>query len=62
ETIYALLSEPQLERWQQSREEVLRETGMVPHRAGTDALIIQKTYLFACLPTAERNLSKKGAA
>lgn len=62
ETIYALLTEPQLERWQQSREEVLRETRMVPHRAGTDALIIQKTYLFACLPQAERNLTKKGAA
>ncbi len=62
ETIYALLSEAQLERWHQTRQEVLAETGMVPHRAGTDALIIQRTFLFASLPQAERNSSKKGVA
>lgn len=60
DSIYSLLGEEQLERWQKTRENVLKETGMVPHRAGTDALIIQKTYLFAVLPKSER--SKKGVA
>jgi hypothetical protein len=35
---------------------------MVPHRAGTDALIIQKTYLFAVLPKEQRKSGKKGVA
>ncbi len=60
DSIYTLLSEEQLEKWQKTREEVLNETGMVPHRAGTDALIIQKTYLFAVLPQSQRD--KKGVA
>lgn len=60
DSIYSLLSEEQLEKWHHTREEVLQETGMVPHRAGTDALIIQKTYLFAVLPKSQR--SKKGVA
>lgn len=62
ETIYALLSEFQLEKWHRTRLDVLKETGMIPHRAGTDALIIQKTFLFACAPVVERKRTKKGAA
>lgn len=50
DSIYSRLGEDQLEQWQQSREAVLQATGMVPHRAGTDALIIQKTWLFATKP------------
>lgn len=60
DSIYSLLTEEQLEKWHHTREDVLQETGMVPHRAGTDALIIQKTYLFAVLPQSQRN--KKGVA
>lgn len=47
ESIYSLLSEEQLEGWAEHRESVLKLTGMVPHRAGTDALIVQDTYLHA---------------
>ena len=47
DTIYGLLDEAQMDQWEASRESVLEKTGMVPHRAGTDALIIQKTYLYA---------------
>ena len=54
ESIYSKLTEEQLERWHRTREEVLKQTGMVPHRAGTDALIIQKTFLFAVLPQSQR--------
>lgn len=54
ESIYSKLTEEQLERWHHTREEVLKQTGMVPHRAGTDALIIQKTFLFAVLPQSQR--------
>lgn len=54
DSIYALLTEEQLERWHQTRENVMRETGMVAHRAGTDALIIQKTYLYSILPKSDK--------
>lgn len=60
DSIYSLLSEEQLENWQHTREQVLVQTRMVPHRAGTDALIIQKTYLAAILPTVWQNT--KGVA
>ncbi len=47
DSIYTLLNEQQLENWENNRQAVLESTGMVPHRAGTDALIIQKTYLYS---------------
>ena len=50
ESIYSLLSEEQLDHWADYRERVLGLTGMVPHRAGTDALIVQDTYLYAMDP------------
>lgn len=62
ESIYVRLTEAQLETWQRSREQVLKETGMVPHRAGTDALIIQRTWLYACLPRTDSDKPRKGVA
>lgn len=62
DSIYSLLDEAQMEHWHQTREAVLKQTGMVPHRAGTDALIIQKTYLFAVVPKEQRTSGKKGVA
>ena len=56
ESIYSLLDESQLEHWSQYREQVLDLTGMVPHRAGTDALIVQYTFLYAMDP---EGLSKR---
>ncbi|MCG8535580.1 MAG: hypothetical protein MI808_10840 [Pseudomonadales bacterium] len=47
DSIYTLLNEAQLDSWEQNRQAVLETTGMEPHRAGTDALIIQKTYLYS---------------
>ena len=46
DAIYGLLDEDELEQWGTNREKVLAITGFIPHRAGTDALIIQKTYLY----------------
>ena len=45
DSIYGLLTESELDRWGEQRDEVLRLTGMVPHRAGTDALVIQQTFI-----------------
>ncbi|RLU00261.1 hypothetical protein [Ketobacter sp.] len=45
DSIYGLLGESEWERWSEQRDEVLELTGMVPHRAGTDALVIQKTFI-----------------
>ena len=45
DSVYSLLGESQLEHWNEQRDEVLALTGMVPHRAGTDALVIQKTFI-----------------
>ena len=45
DSVYSLLKETELERWATQRDEVLALTGMVPHRAGTDALVIQKTFI-----------------
>lgn len=52
ESIYSLLDEDQLDAWAEHRERVLALTGMEPHRAGTDALIVQDTYLHAIDPEA----------
>ena len=61
DSIYAHLSEVQLERWQQARETVLQTTGLVSHRAGTDALIIQKTWQISVHSDAASR-RKKGVA
>ncbi|MBA54088.1 MAG: hypothetical protein CMK89_06485 [Pseudomonadales bacterium] len=45
DSVYSLLGESELEHWNEQRDEVLQLTGMVPHRAGTDALVIQKTLI-----------------
>lgn len=45
DSVYSLLGESELEHWNEQRDEVLQLTGMVPHRAGTDALVIQKTFI-----------------
>lgn len=50
ESVYSLLDEHQLEHWSMYREQVLEITGMEPHRAGTDALIVQGTFLYAMDP------------
>ncbi|PCJ42377.1 MAG: hypothetical protein COA99_08275 [Moraxellaceae bacterium] len=46
DSIFSLLSEDQLENWNDNKAKVLELTGMQLHRAGTDALIIQQTYLY----------------
>lgn len=51
DSIYGLLTEPELDHWGEQRDDVLRITGMVPHRAGTDALIIQKTFIHTKNPS-----------
>ncbi|MDY6920712.1 MAG: hypothetical protein SV765_10935 [Pseudomonadota bacterium] len=53
DTIYGLLAEAELNQWSGEREEVLRLTGMVQHRAGTDAMVIQKTFIHLKNPQAE---------
>tara|TARA_Y100000588_G_scaffold311763_1_gene338039 strand:+ start:11903 stop:12436 length:534 start_codon:yes stop_codon:yes gene_type:complete len=53
DSIYGLLSESEWEHWSEQRDEVLRLTGMVPHRAGTDALVIQKTFIHVKEPAAQ---------
>jgi len=45
DSIYGLLDEQELSAWPQRRDQVSQWTGLVPHRAGTDALLIQHTYL-----------------
>lgn len=44
ESIYALLNQQQMESWTHTRERVLAAKELVPHRAGSDALIVQTTY------------------
>lgn len=53
DSIYSLLGESELEHWNEQRDEVLQLTGMVPHRAGTDALVIQKTFIHLKEPAAK---------
>lgn len=45
ESLRALLTDQQLERWQGMRERVIREIGEARHRASVDALIVQQTYV-----------------
>lgn len=58
DSIYGLLTESQWENWSKQRDEVLQLTGMIPHRAGTDALIIQKTFIHVKEPAV--NLKDSG--
>lgn len=44
ETIRRLLSEVQVEYWQQAKAQVIEELKLQRHRASSDALIIQKTF------------------
>lgn len=53
DSIYGLLREFELDKWSAQRDEVLKLTGLVPHRAGTDALVIQQTYVHLREPTAK---------
>jgi len=50
ESIYALLREDQIDQWPEHRARVLELTGMEPHRAGTDALIVKNTFSYAMDP------------
>lgn len=50
EAIFRLLNEPQLESWAKSRELVVKQSGLVPHRAGSDALLVQDTYIYTTDP------------
>ncbi len=50
ESIFTLLDQAGMDRWASAREEVLRRTSLVPHRAGSDALIVQTTYRFLTTP------------
>jgi len=45
ESLRALLTDQQLERWQDMRGRVIREIGQARHRASVDALIVQQTYV-----------------
>nr|WP_297459586.1 hypothetical protein [uncultured Halomonas sp.] len=45
EALRRLLSEPQLSRWKPTKEALIRERGLVRHRAGEDARLLQLTYL-----------------
>lgn len=44
EALRRLLSEAQLERWSDTKETIIREQGILRHRAGEDALLLQQTY------------------
>lgn len=50
ESIYSLLTQEQMERWTATRERVVASHDLVPHRAGSDALIVQTTYRYLTLP------------
>lgn len=44
ESISALLDQEQRERWQPTREIVIRELGLSVHRAANDAIILHETW------------------
>jgi len=63
DTIFSLLSEVQLESWNVNKEKVLKITGLKLHRAGTDASLIQQTYLYTVdRPAFEKHLRSISAA
>ena len=45
EAVVALLTEDELERWQESRDLIIEHSGLARHRAGNDATIIQQTLM-----------------
>lgn len=44
DSVSALLSEQQIERWQDVHKQVIAELGLPRHRAANDALILQETW------------------
>lgn len=44
ESISALLSEDQVDHWQDTHDQVIEEMGIVRHRAANDAIILQETW------------------
>lgn len=46
ESVYSILTQVQMESWTATRERVLATQKWVPHRAGSDALIVQTTYKY----------------
>jgi len=63
ESIYTLLDEAQLDSWAENKRRVLELTGMKLHRAGTDAFIIQQTYLYTVdIDSFEQSLLRFNAA
>jgi len=40
-----ILNERQMERWQLTRDRIVRESNLARHRASNDAWIIQETYI-----------------
>lgn len=50
ETVYSLLTQAQMECWTSTRKRVIETHDLVPHRAGSDALIVQTTYRFLTQP------------
>ncbi|GED23006.1 hypothetical protein QWY79_05920 [Halomonas sabkhae] len=44
EALRRLLSETQMERWSDTKEAIIREQGVLRHRAGEDARLLQLTY------------------
>lgn len=45
ESLRAILSEHQIERWHETKEQVQLELGLERHRASADARILQQTFL-----------------
>lgn len=45
ETLVSLLSDQQLRHWEKTRRDVIAELKVRRHRASSDALILQETYL-----------------
>lgn len=52
EHLRRVMSEPQMMRWDASRDAVVRELGLTRHRASSDALVIQQTWLRSAVELA----------
>lgn len=50
ESVYSLLTQEQMECWTPTRARVIARNNLVPHRAGSDALIVQTTYRTLAFP------------
>lgn len=62
ESVFSLLDQDGMDSWAATRERVLQETSLVPHRAGTDALIVQTTYRFLSVPPDSHDRCKSFVA